>query len=243
MGRFFTLTVLLSVAASAAIGGEVGSSTGTAVAVSSASTRRPAASDPVFGGPIRFQLRYDDRRRTTAEVTYLLRWDLEDVKRLPRSVGRLAMNPFGTTERAVREMFDNADVGFYSMRFRLGKYLPLDRLLSPLSYASDKVERGYSSMRKSSSFDIPQSEAPDPQTRERKRRRKLDFTPVVDNIERDIVREMRRGIITTGFNLALPAARGAPFGQKEAVVESLREAGEIWEDKLDRELKKGIKKD
>ena len=230
----FLLSTLLPLAAASGSAKEYAASSAAVTEVpASTAAAGPARVEPVLGGPIRFQLRYDDRRKTTAEVTYLLRWDMEDVKRLPRSAARLAMNPFGTAERAAREMFSDVDIGFYSMRFRLGKYLPLDRMLSPLSFASDRLERGYSVMRRGTGYDIPQSEAPPPESRSKRSRRKLDFAPVVDNIERDIVRELRRGIITTGFNLALPSARGASFGQKEAVVESLREAGEHWEEKID----------
>ena len=125
--RAFLLSTLLPLAAASGSAKEYAASSAAVTEVpASTAAAGPARVEPVLGGPIRFQLRYDDRRKTTAEVTYLLRWDMEDVKRLPRSAARLAMNPFGTAERAAREMFSDVDIGFYSMRFRLGKYLPLD---------------------------------------------------------------------------------------------------------------------
>jgi hypothetical protein len=222
MRALICLIALLSWPAAGARAADVAASTAAAPA-------RPVVKpEPVFGGPIRFQFRYDDRSGATAEIGYRLRWDVSDIKYLPGRTARLAMNPFGTAERAAREMFGDADVGAYSMRFRLGKYLPLDTLLRPLAIASDAVEAGYTAVRGSSGFDVPASAAPDPDRR-RRRRRRLDYSPVVDEIERDLRREIRRGIITGGVDLALPQARGASYGQKKAIVDSLRQAGETWE--------------
>jgi len=191
------------------------------LAVSAGAVERSTATPQhVFGGPIRFQFRYDHRSGPVAEVGYLLRWDRNDIKRLPGGTARLLINPFGTAERATRELFSSADVGVYSMRFRLGRYLPMNSLLRPLSMASEAVEAGYSTVRGEPSLAA---------SKDSSRRHRLKFTPVIDDIEKNLHNEIRRGLLTTGFDLAVPAGKSASFSQKEAVIKSLQEARETWE--------------
>ncbi len=186
------------------------------------STMTPTVSTHVLGGPLQFQFRFDHRSGPVAEVGYRLRFDKKDFKRLPGETTRLLRNPFSTVERATRELISGADVGLYTLRFRLGRYLPLDSLLRPLSIASDAIDIGYSTV-------SGEAVVPPPPERTTSRRERLKLTPVLDDIEKSLQNEIRRGLLSEGFNLVVPAGQGATFSQKEAVYESLRKVNENWD--------------
>lgn len=191
-------------------------------ASSSAAARVPRAAGPVFGAPLRFRFRVDERGKPRGELGFSVRWDAEDLERLPRRAARLVFDPFGTTERAAREALTGADVGVYTLRFRTAGLIPVDVLLSPLSALA-----GWFSPPEFAALREEGAEPAPPPPKDPHRR--LSLTPARAEIERSLKREVRRSLINAGFDLVVPVPQSVPFAQKQAVYESLRRAEETWD--------------
>lgn len=188
------------------------------------------APGPVFGAPLYLDFAFDSRRGAQAQLRYAIRWDLDDLPELPGRVTRLALNPFDTAERAARETLGGARLGFYSLHLRGGDLLPLDALLSPLAFASSWWGAGAPL---GEELGVPAQPGPPPASPLQEiRRGRLRLTPIYDELERGARREMRRGLISTSFDLLLPLPGPVPYAQKEAVFQSLREAGTVWEEQF-----------
>lgn len=192
-------------------------------ASSSTAARAPRAEGPVFGAPLRFRFRVDDRGKPRGELGFAVRWDAQDIERLPRRAARLVFDPFGTTERAAREALTGADVGVYSLRFRTAGLIPVDVLLSPLSALAGWFSPPEFSALQEEGAQVPQPPPPkDPY-------RRLSLTPARAEIERGLKRELRRSLISAGFDLVVPVPQSIPFAQKQAVYDSLRRAEDTWD--------------
>ncbi|TPW19289.1 MAG: hypothetical protein FD126_2833 [Elusimicrobia bacterium] len=193
-------------------------------AASSAPARVRRTAGPVFGAPLRFQFRVDERGKPRGELGFSVRWDAADIEHLPRRAARLAFDPFGTTERAAREALTGADVGVYTLRFRTAGLVPVDLLLSPLSALA-----GWFSPPEFAAL-AEEGEAPSPPPAPKDPHRRLSLTPARAEIERSLKRDLRRSLIDAGFELVVPVRQSVPFAQKQAVYESLRRAEETWDD-------------
>ncbi|MBI5596978.1 MAG: hypothetical protein HY928_12875 [Elusimicrobia bacterium] len=204
------------------------SSSAQEVASSSAAAPSAAAErPPVFGAPLRLRIMFDERGQPRGELGFSLRWTSSDLPGLPLHAARLLLDPFGTTTRAAREVLSGADVGFYSTRFRTSTVLPAGVFMTPLVEAS-----GYVSAPARQLLAPPGSSPDSVPARLPDRRHRLDLSPVREEIERSLRRDLQRAVITAGFNLALPSQRSAPYAEKEAVFRSVREAGDLWEEDL-----------
>lgn len=191
---------------------------------SSAPASVPRAVGPVFGAPVRFRFRVDERGKPRGELGFSVRWDADDIERLPRRAARLAFDPFGTTERAAREALTGADVGVYTLRFRTAGLIPVDVLLSPLSALADWFSPPeFEALREEGAQAPTPAPAKDPH-------RRLSLTPAKAEIERSLKRHLRRSLINAGFDLVVPVPQSVPFAQKQAVYESLRRAEDTWND-------------
>lgn len=189
----------------------------------------PAASPgPVFGAPLRLRFLLDDRGGARGELGFSVRWDAADLPDLPRQAALLALDPFGTTERAAREALDGANLGVYAFHFKTKGILPLDALLTPLSSASQWL-RPSARYLPASPSGAPAAAAPPP----RDRRHRLRLSPVSEELERGLRRDLQRAVVAAGFDLALPSRRSVPYAQKEALLDSIRAAGGVWEEDLD----------
>lgn len=179
---------------------------------------------PVFGAPLRLRFRVDDRGKPRGELGFSVRWDAEDLERLPRRAARLVFDPFGTTERAAREALTGADVGVYSLRFRTAGLIPVDVLLSPLSALAGWFSPPeFAALQEEGVQASPPPPPKDPH-------RRLSLTPAKAEIERSLKRELKRSLINAGFDLVVPVPQSVPFAQKQAVYESLRRAESALED-------------
>ena len=192
-------------------------------ASSTVPARAGRAPGPVFGAPLRFRFRVDERGKPRGELGFSVRWDSGDLEHLPRRAARLAFDPFGTTERAAREALTGADVGVYTLRFRTAGLVPVDVLLSPLSALA-----GWFSPPELESLAEPDggTAAPAPP---RDPHRRLSLTPARAEIERSLKRDLRRSLIGAGFDLVVPVPQSVPFAQKQAVYESLKRAEDTWD--------------
>lgn len=196
------------------------------LAPSTAPAPAPAAQPegPVFGAPLRLRFRVDDRGKPRGELGFSVRWEPADIPKLPRRAARLAMDPFGTTERAAREALTGADVGIYSLSFRTKGILPVDFLLSPLTALAGWFgPTGAAALPDVGEPAPPRRPPADPH-------RRLNLTPARAEIERSLRRELRRSLIQAGFDLAVPVPQHVPFAQKQAVYESLKRAGEVLDE-------------
>ena len=183
---------------------------------------QPARRGPVFGAPLKLRFRLDQRGGARGELGFAVRWDVSDLPDLPRHAAELALDPLGTTGRAAGEALSGADVGIYSLHFKAGEVLPLGLILGPLAYASAAL-RPPDRLRSAAP---PEAGTPAPQDR----RHRLNLTPVQDELQRGFKRELRRALITAGFDLAVPVHGPVPYGQKEAVIRDLQQAGSLWEE-------------
>lgn len=192
-----------------------------AAAEPSPSTAPARGEGPVFGGPLRLRLLFDERGRARGELGFSMRWATEDIPRLPGYAAGLALNPLRTTGRAAREALSGADVGVYSLHLKASSVLPVGLLLAPLSAAADlPAARGASGGGAAG--------APPPT-----RRQRLSLTPARAEIERSLKRDLRRALITAGFDLAVPVNQKVPFSQKQALYESVLKAGDALEEELE----------
>lgn len=216
------IPLLLAAHLTAEAGSQVSVATGTA---------RPTSDGPVFGAPLRLRFLLDSNRGARGELGFAVRWDAADIPGLPRQAARRVLDPFGTMARAIHETIDGANLGLYAFHFKAKGVLPLDALLSPLSAASNWL-------RPPARYIPGALEAPaaavSPVPRDRRHR--LHLAPVSEELERGFRRDLHRAIIAAGFDLALPSRRSVPYAQKEAVLDSLRAAGDIWEEDL-REIR------
>jgi hypothetical protein len=197
------------------------------LAPSTAPAPAPPASpdEPVFGAPLRLRFRVDDRGKPRGELGFSVRWEAADIPKLPRRAARLALDPFGTTERAAREALTGADVGVYSLSFRTKGILPVDFLLSPLTALA-----GWFAPSGAATLPDAADPAPPPRRPPADPHRRLSLTPARAEIERSLRRDLRRSLIEAGFDLAVPVPQNVPFAQKQAVYESLKRAGEVLEE-------------
>lgn len=192
-------------------------------ASSTVPARAGRASGPVFGAPLRFRFRVDERGKPRGELGFSVRWDAEDLEHLPRRAARLVFDPFGTTERAAREALTGADVGVYTLRFRTAGLIPVDVLLSPLSALAGWFSPPEFAALREEGAEAPAAPPPkDPH-------RRLSLTPARAEIERSLKRDLRRSLINAGFDLVVPVPQSVPFAQKQAVYESLRRAEDTWD--------------
>lgn len=182
-------------------------------------------SEPLFGAPLRLRFRVDDRGKPRGELGFSVRWETSDIRKLPRRAARLALDPFGTTERAAREALTGADVGFYSLSFKTKGILPVDFLLSPLTALA-----GWFAPTGAATLPAVGDSPPPPRRPPSDRRRRLNLTPARAEIERSLRRDLRRSLIEAGFDLAVPVPQKVPFAQKQAVYESLRHAGRVLDE-------------
>lgn len=194
------------------------------VAPSTAAAPAAPADEPVFGAPLRLRFRVDDRGKPRGELGFSVRWEAADIPKLPRRAARLALDPFGTTERAAREALTGADVGVYSLSFRTKGILPVDFLLSPLTALA-----GWFAPTGAATLPDAGDPAPAPRPAADPHRR-LNLTPARAEIERSLRRDLRRSLIEAGFDLAVPVNQKVPFAQKQAVYDSLRRAHEVLEE-------------
>lgn len=178
---------------------------------------------PVLGAPLRLELGVDRDGRARLQLGYSIRWSAADLPLLPARAARLARDPFGTVERVSRDALTGAGVRLYTLSFRASDLLPVDFLLSPLAFASDRLSSG------PRAGPGTRAAGADLAAPARRRRPLLRLDPIYDELERSWRRELRRGLVSTGFDLIFPAD-GVPYSQKEAVFGSLREAGQVWSD-------------
>lgn len=190
----------------------------------STQTAAPKPRGPVFGAPLRLRFLLDQRGGARGELGFALRWDASDIPDLPRRAAELALDPFGTTGRAAGEALSGADVGIYSLHFKAGEVLPVGFLLSPLAYASALLRPPDALLPTGLEAEPP----PPPEPTDRRRR--LNLTPVQDELQRGFKRELRRALVNAGFDLAVPIHGPVPYGQKEAVIKDLQQAGSLWEE-------------
>lgn len=183
------------------------------------------AYEPVFGAPLRLRFRVDDRGKPRGELGFSVRWETADIPKLPRRAARLALDPFGTTERVAREALTGADVGVHSLSFRTKAILPVDFLLSPLTALA-----GWFAPTGAATLPDVGDSRPPPRRPPSDRRRRLNLTPARAEIERSLRRDLRRSLIEAGFDLAVPVPQKVPFAQKQAVYESLRHAGRVLDE-------------
>ncbi|PCI40369.1 MAG: hypothetical protein COB53_01190 [Elusimicrobia bacterium] len=180
---------------------------------------------PVFGAPLRLEFLVDSNGSPRAHLGYSIRWNLQDLPSVPARIFALARDPFGTLEQASKETLQEARIGIYTLHFKASDVLPIDTLLRPLALASAWT-RPRSKIRGSGPARAPQPRKPLTQPR----RRRLRLTPVYDELERGFWRELRRGAISTIFDLAIPVNGSVPYSQKEIVIEDLIKTREIWEE-------------
>lgn len=179
-----------------------------------------ADGDRVFGGPLRLRVEVLPGGVARAELGLSVRWDAADIPRLPRRMAGLALDPFGTLERAADETLSGADVGVGSLHVRAGDVIPVRLLLSPLTLLSETLRPPA----------LPS--AGGGRRRTAPNRRPWEWKPALEPFERDFQRGVRRALVSSAFDLAVPAHRTAPYAQKEAVADALREAGSTWMEAL-----------
>ncbi|MBI3297689.1 MAG: hypothetical protein HYZ75_05965 [Elusimicrobia bacterium] len=184
---------------------------------------------PVFGAPLRLRFLLDDRGQPRGDLGFSVRWDASDLPGLPRRAARLALDPFGTTERAAREILTGAEIGLYALHFKADAILPIGFLLSPLSQAASWMGPPARRLSGGARLDRPADALPAPPS---DRRHRLRLTPAREEIERGLRRDLHRAIVNAGFNLALPSRLSVPYAQKQAILDSIRAAGNVWEEDL-----------
>jgi hypothetical protein len=194
--------------------------------VSTHTSQRPEESEetPVLGAPLRLEFLIDREGRARAQLGYSIRWGFSDIPKIPGNAARLARDPFGTLERITRESVGGASLSVYTIRFSARDFLPMDALLRPLSYASEMTRPRSRSKGNGNGTSTAKRK-----NTEENRRRRLRLNPLKEQIERNFWNEVQRGVVTTGFNLAVPSGKAAPYAEKEAVYNTLREAGGLWQ--------------
>ena len=193
-------------------------------AASSAPVRRGRSTQPVFGAPLKLRFLVDERGKTRGELGFAVRWELKDIPSLPRRAAMLAIDPFGTTERAAREALSGADLGVYTLRLRASTLLPIGFLLSPLTLVADAFAPPDFV---AAAVSVGEPPGPPPPATPRAR---LSLMPARAEIEQELERSLRRSLIEAGFDLAVPLNRRVPYAEKKAVYDGLRRSGDIIEE-------------
>ncbi|MFH1724675.1 MAG: hypothetical protein ABII00_08635 [Elusimicrobiota bacterium] len=172
-----------------------------------------ALSDCIASGetPFILALRHDERG-TRVALDYTLRWDLADLMRLPTRTREVILSPMGGLREVSCGLTRGASIGVYGLRIRPTRIFVF--------------ETGEQGPRKAAAGG--QQGGANGNGGESRRRLRLSLTPVIDDIRRDLRSAIRRQIIASGFDAAVPEARNASFAQKEAVVEDAILAGESF---------------
>ncbi|MFH1725460.1 MAG: hypothetical protein ABII00_12695 [Elusimicrobiota bacterium] len=165
------------------------------------STASVRAGQPEASG---FSLEFlHDRRDTRVDPRCSLRWDMDDVQRLPQTTTRLLQDPIGALQRTGADLTRGANIGVYGLRIRPSRIIWLER-------AAPEEAGGLGAA------------GEDPG----RRRLRLSLTPVIEDIRRDLAGAIHRQLLVEGFDAAMPAYRGASYEQKKAITDDALRAVE-----------------
>ncbi|OGR58101.1 MAG: hypothetical protein A2X36_12770 [Elusimicrobia bacterium GWA2_69_24] len=209
MAQPFLLALLLAAAApgSAAETPPAAAPAPSTAAVPAAPSTATARTRGEGASPFNVSFWYDERG-TRVNLDYRLRWDFSDVRRLPGASMDALRSPIASLETLTWDLTRGASIGVYGVRIRPARML---------------VRQGPPAGTPGAGTVGAGVEAdPSPWSS----RFKLSLTPVIQDIRRDLRSTIRRQLVTSGVDAALPQARGASRAQKEALADDAFHAGE-----------------
>lgn len=165
----------------------------------------PARQLPPPENPWSLSYGLDRRGSRYGRLDYRLRWSFSDLDSTLRDDERPREGR--AAERTLRGLLQGSSLELYGVRMRLFRDLPL----SPAT-----------------EFAVPASTANAggrPPASPSRHRRHYTWDRLYKDLEDSARREAERFIVREGFDRALPAHKGAPFGQKKALGDGLLELG------------------
>lgn len=157
---------------------------------------------------------YYPREKGRFDLTYRMRWDLDDVIDSPRALGAGLLHPLGTLDSTFRGVLRGTRLDLYGLRVRPWKMLPRLQPAGPAVAASSGAAPG------------APAAAPAP-------RPMFSFDPLLEDLRESARTAPQQWMIREGFDRAVPNSRGEHYGEKEAAARALFEGGRSWGTELD----------
>lgn len=179
-----------------------------------ASTSVPVA---VEATPWSVGMGYYPREKGRFDITYRLRWDLDDVIDSPRALGAGILHPLGTLDSTFRGVLRGTRLDLYGLRVRPWKMLPRLQPSGPAVAAS------------SGTAQAPPGAVPPPLPM-------FNFDPLLEDLRESARTAPQRWMIREGFDRAVPSSRGRGYSEKEAAGEFLINETRSWGTELEPAL-------
>lgn len=171
-----------------------------------ASTSVPVA---VEATPWSLGMGYYPREKGRFDITYRLRWDLDDLIDSPRALGAGLLHPMGTLDSTFRGVLRGTRLDLYGLRVRPWKMLPRLQPRGPAVAASSGAAPG----------SLGPAPSPVPM---------FNFNPLLEDIRESARTAPQRWMIRESFDRTVPSSRGQSYREKEAAGEFLIKETRSW---------------